>query len=190
MIDDIPILVHFNLVSTDNIKGCLPQQSENLSTGFDVRNAGPNLTIRPFQRVKIPLGFRAFIPSGWWFKLVPRSSTFTKKQLHCLYGTIDESYEGQWLFAAQYIPSIEFSPDDIQIRDTPDGTRNNYFSFLKEVCEKNILHIEHGEKVAQIIMQPRYRFTPAATTDDEFSNLVKHRDADRGAGGFGSTGDK
>jgi len=84
--------VHFNLVndSEKNIHGYLPERVEKLSTGYDVRNAGPDIELVPFQKALIPLGFRAIIPEGWYFELYPRSSTFHKKSVHSLYGVIDE----------------------------------------------------------------------------------------------------
>src|SRR5271157_2299003 len=93
----------------------LPTRGTPKSTGWDVRAAlniwEKEIYIRPGEYVKIPLGFRAFCPEGWWFELRPRSSSFGKKNLHALYGVIDEDYEGQLLFAAQYLPELTFETD-------------------------------------------------------------------------------
>src|SRR3990167_2191541 len=109
-------------------KTFLPCRAEPLATGYDVRAAMPDrktLVIRPGQYIRIPLGFRAFCPQGWWFKLVPRSSSFAKKSLHALYGVVDEAYPSEVIFAALFLPDI-----------------------CTLGCE---LKIEFGEAIAQII---------------------------------------
>jgi len=172
--------VHFNLVNDDdkNIHGYLPERSEELSTGYDVRNAGPDIELAPFQKALIPLGFRSVIPEGWFFELYPRSSSFHKKSIHSLYGVIDESYENQWYFACQYIPQRAHMADD--------SGKINWHNYWSE----NVLKIERGERIAQIILRNRYSFNPKEVSDDAFDFLVKERGAKRGLGGFGSTGDK
>src|SRR5208283_5094017 len=79
-----------------------PSRKHKNDTGWDVCSAR-SLTIRPGQYVKIPLGFRTFAPPGWWLEIRPRSSSFVKKQLHALYGVIDEGFENEMIFACQYI---------------------------------------------------------------------------------------
>ena len=69
----------------------IPQRSEILDAGWDVKCAAYDcITLWPGKYVKIPLGIRVFAPNGWWLRLVPRSSTFIKKHINSLYGTIDE----------------------------------------------------------------------------------------------------
>src|SRR6266404_3537788 len=98
-----------------NEKQFLPTRAEEKASGWDVRAAMPDrkpLIIKPFEYVKIPLGFRTFCPEGWWYELKPRSSTFAKKHLHSLYGTIDETFEGEALYCGQFIPPLSvFQPD-------------------------------------------------------------------------------
>lgn len=80
----------------------LPTQSDPLSTGFDVRSSEPGTIEVNDKEVKlIRLGFHMAAPPGWWMELRPRSSTFVKKQLHCLYGVIDEGYEGEVCMAVR-----------------------------------------------------------------------------------------
>ena len=150
--------------SEKKIHGFLPERTTDLATGYDVRNAGENLVIKPFQYIKIPLGFKCIIPEGYWFFLVPRSSTFGKKHLHCLYGTVDQDFENFWFFAGQYITENEFT-------DAP------------------YLGIAHGDRIAQIILLPRYEFEAIAIDSSEFAKLSKERCSKRGEG-FGSSGDK
>jgi dUTPase len=93
-------------------------------------------------------------------ELRPRSSSFAKKNLHALYGVIDEDYEGQCVFAAQYLP--EKSTD--------------------------YLVIQEGEAIGQIIPVRREEMIVERVTNEEYEKLCKGRQATRGSGGFGSTG--
>lgn len=140
-----------------------PKRGTEKATGWDVSSAsGKDVILRAGQYAKIPLGFRVFAPSGWWLELRPRSSTFAKKQLHCLYGVIDEDYEGECLFACQYIPDISSLGKD--------------------------LTISYGDAIGQIIPVKRQEMKVEIVTNEEYEKLCKERSAARGSGGFGSTG--
>jgi dUTPase len=158
--------VKFELINDaeKKIHGYLPEKTTSLATGFDVRNAGENLVLKPFEYAKIALGFRCLIPSEFWFFLVPRSSTFGKKHMHALYGTIDADFESAWFFAAQYVPENDLS-------------------------EAPYLGIAHGDRIAQIILLPRYDFEPVLIDSCEFAQESMLRASTRGSG-FGSSGDK
>lgn len=136
----------------------LPTKGSDRASGWDVRSTD-KLIIRPGEYVKIPLGFRIFSPPGWWLELRPRSSTFAKKNLHALYGVIDEDYEGMLVFAGQYIPQTGFS-----------------------------LEIQQGEAIGQIIPIRRQEMKVEMVTNEEYERLCKERNTSRGEGGFGSTG--
>lgn len=159
MMSEIPIF-KFNLLNPD--AQFLPVRGTSKSTGWDVRVAAKNLVARPGQYLKIPLGFRVFAPKGWWLELRPRSSTFAKKQLHALYGVIDEDYEGSCIFVCQYIPDLN--------------------SFVKD------LELAFGEAIGQIVPIKRQEMLIEEASNEEFDLLCKNRNAQRGAGGFGSTG--
>lgn len=137
----------------------LPTRGTELATGWDVRSA-QDLTLEYGQYAKIPLGFRVFIPPGWWLELKPRSSSFTKKSLHALYGVIDEDYFGQMIFACQYLPS--------------------------NTDEK--LEIKFGDAIGQLIPVVRHEMKVERINNEEYENLCKASKTTRGAGGFGSTG--
>lgn len=143
----------------------LPSKAERNATGYDVKAAikGTELIIKPFEYVKIPLGFRAFCPEGWWFELKPRSSSFAKKHLHALYGTIDQDFFLELVLAVQYIPS------------DPNG-----FNHLK---------ISYGEALGQIIPVKRQEMTVENVSNEEFERLTKSREVERN-GGFGSSDPK
>ena len=154
----------------------LPTRAEPTATGFDVRAAQKDkkpLTIRPFEHVKIPLGFRAFLPDNYWYELKPRSSTFAKKHLHALYGVIDESFEGQLVLAAQYIPHMKYD----------QGFQPNIETYLDD----NELVIEFGEAIGQIVPIRRQEMIVESVSNEEYEQLTKDRGAVRRNGGFGST---
>lgn len=143
----------------------LPTKSEPYATGWDVRAAfedKADFILEPGQYFKIPLGFRALCPEGWYYQLHPRSSSFVKKYMHNLIGVIDESWEGQTLFAGQYVP-------------------NSHSSFDK-------LTIKFGEPIGQIIPTKKLEIIREQISNKELDALFKQRDYSRKSGGFGSTG--
>jgi len=150
----------------DNKFDFLPTRATARSAGWDVRAAlhSQYVEISPGEMIKIPLGFRAFCPEGWWFELRPRSSTFAKKNMHCLYGVIDTDYEGEVILAAQWIPNYGKSP---------------YF-----------MRIDFGDALGQIIPVKRQDMIIESITNKEYDALCENRSAERGAGGFGSTNGK
>ena len=141
----------------------LPMCGTNMSTGWDVKAAfegGKNLTLRAGEYVKIPLGFRVLCPDGWWMELRPRSSSFAKKYLHCLYGVIDCDYEGMCCLAAKYSPPHGFDS----------------------------LEIKFGEAIGQIIPVKRKVMEVEEISNEDYDAACAARAGTRGAGAFGSTG--
>ena len=97
----------------------LPHRSTSKATGYDVRAANPDrkdIVLRAGHYFKIHLGFRYLPPEGWYFQLHPRSSTFAKKQMHCLIGIVDEDWEGETCFVGQYMPDISSLGNDLTIK--------------------------------------------------------------------------
>lgn len=161
MNDNTPIFM-FNLAPGLSEDFC-PRRGTDKASGWDVRVASKNdIHLRAGQYAKIPLGFRVFAPEGWWLELRPRSSTFTKKQLHCLYGVIDEDYEGDCIFVCQYIPDISSLVHDLILKP--------------------------GDAIGQLIPVKRQEMQVEIVSNEEFEKLCKERGASRGTGGFGSTG--
>jgi dUTPase len=166
-------------------KQFLPTRAEPKASGWDVRAAMVDrkpLIIQPFEQIKIPLGFRGFCPDGWWYDLKPRSSTFAKKNLHSLYGTIDETYEGELVFACQYIPSFKVK------RMLMGGSLNYITGLILDADTAPALQIDFGDAIGQIIPRRREEMIVDEKPNDVYDKLCKNRDAQRGAGGFGSTG--
>lgn len=142
----------------------LPTRGTEKSTGWDVRAAN-TVIIHAGDYAKIDLGFRSLCPDGWWLELRPRSSSFAKKNLHALYGVIDEDYEGKMVFACQFNPS----PSEIV-----PGTQK-------------ILSVLKGEALGQLIPVRRQEMTVEQISNEDFDRLCKERAYSRGVGGFGST---
>jgi dUTPase len=142
----------------------IPKRATNVSSGWDVFCAcepGKSISLRPGEYAKIPLGFRVMPDKGWWLQLVPRSSTFAKKNLNCLYGTIDTDYRGYLVFAIQYLPDLRSL-----------GTT---------------LEIKFGEAIGQLIPVKLQEMKVNQITNKEFDELCKKEENSRGPGGFGST---
>jgi dUTPase len=145
-------------------KRFLPTRATPRSSGWDVRCAQENrepLVIRPGQYVRIPLGFRILPPTGWWLELKPRSSTFAKKFLNSLYGTIDNDFSGSAMMAVQYIPDISSLGKD--------------------------LVLEFGEAIGQLIPIKLKEMEIVEISNTEYNELRAQEDNIRGAGGWGST---
>ena len=161
-------------------KQFVPVRAESKASGWDVRAAQKDrqpILLRPFDKILIPLGFKAFCPEGWWFELKPRSSTFAKKHLHSLYGTIDETYEGEVQFACQYIPPPTYVNGWV-IESPPVFT------------SENTLQINFGDAIGQIIPIERREMSVEEITTEEYEKLCQDRQGERGAGGFGSSDSK
>lgn len=148
----------------------LPVRGDSRATGWDVR-ASHDVMLRPFEHTKIKLGIRCFAPEGWWLELRPRSSTFAKKHLASLYGVIDESYEGEIMFACQWVPPHVYIPSSEQYEP-----RDHRFE------------LKAGERIGQLVPVRRQEMSVQGVTNEEFDRLCEQRGLERGAGGFGSTG--
>lgn len=162
---DIPKFIFALREDLKDDKRFLPTRSEPSATGWDVSAAQmdrKDIVVRAGTYVKIPLGFRAFCPSGWWYQLVPRSSTFAKKSLHSLYGTIDETFEDQAMFLADYIPDVSAMGKDLVIK--------------------------FGDRIGQIIPVLRQEMTVDSISNDEYDMRCEKRNGVRKTGGFGSSG--
>ena len=152
----------FTFTVTDGLDSSfIPNREDDKSTGWDVKCAERDgVTFFPGEMKMISLGFRVFAPDGWWLSIYPRSSSFVKKNLHALYGVVDETYEGNVMFAARY--------------------------FKKGAG----LHISFGERIGQIIPVRRQEMEVSEVSNEEYDVLCKNRAGSRRVGGFGSTGDK
>ena len=148
-----------------NASDFLPTRFEPDASGWDVRCASPDgLSLKPELYYKIPLGFRAFCPPGWWAELNPRSSSFIKRHLHSLYGKIDETYPDEWFFLCQYIPDSDCI-----------------------INSNNPKRIEFGDRIGQVIPVKRQDMIVEVISNEEMDEKIKNR-ASKRKGGLGSTG--
>ncbi len=154
----------------------VPTRGDSVSTGWDVR-AAEDVVLHPTMLVKIPLGIRCFAPEGWWLEIRPRSSTFAKKELSSLYGVVDESYEGELIFACQWLPDIYKFPAEERSK-----------IYAGNVRAAQTLTIEKGERIAQIVPVKRQEMAVVYASNKLFDEMCENRGLKRGAGGFGSTG--
>lgn len=155
-----------DLKQLSNYRDFLPSKAEPFATGWDVRAAQlshEGLVIKPGDYVKIPLGFRAIPPPGWWFEIHPRSSSFFKKNLHVLVGIIDETYPDEVSLLVNYIPSST------------------------KMCKD--LTIQFGERLGQMMPVHRVDMEINDMSNEDFDSFIKNRGAER-TGGIGSTDQK
>ena len=153
-------------------KEFLPTRVHHTDTGWDVRAAfedHKDVILSENDKILLPLGFKAISPVGWWFKVVPRSSTFAKKHLNCLYGTVDQCYEGFVYLSCHFQP-----PHDYQLNE--GGVKK--------------IEIKFGDRIAQIIPVKRQDMFVKEVSNEEYDRLCKQRNGTRGDGGFGSSKDK
>lgn len=159
----------------------LPTKADPEATGWDVKCAEPDgVVLYPFQKAKIRLGFRGFCPPGYWYKLVPRSSSFAKKDLHALYGTIDETFSLECMFACKYIPDTHYLSTTYSVHAV---------EAWESYCNSQKLQIDFGEAIGQIIPVKRQEMNVEIISNAEFNRLDLERNAAR-KGGFGSSDNK
>jgi dUTPase len=153
----------------------LPARAEPTATGWDLKAAlepgQEEIVLQPFGRALINTGVRMCAPDGWWLRLVARSSTFTKRNLHLHIGTIDTSYTGWCYLAVQYIPSNPV-PGECIGGDNPGAPP---------------LVIKKGDTLGQFIPFRLEEMEVVQVSNEEFEHLTTEKRKIRGDGGFGST---
>ncbi len=74
----------------------LPTRATERAAGLDCYYPGPEpLSIKPGQRLKIPLGISVQVPPGHEGQMRPRSGLTDRTGLLVVLGTIDEDYRGE-----------------------------------------------------------------------------------------------
>lgn len=151
------------------------------------------------EYIKIPTGFKILAPEGWWVELKPRSSTFAKKFCHSLYGTIDNGFYNELLFAIQYLPEDDLYTHDhnIELRTIDDYYNNSTQELSETPLETKYLKIDQGEAVAQIIPVRLQNMEVLEISNEEFDaqstiqkEKIKAQFGNVRDGGIGSTDKK
>jgi dUTP pyrophosphatase len=76
----------------------LPSRAHETDGAYDVYLV-EDATVAPGEAIRLPLGFAAAIPDGYFVRLIGRSST----QFFIREGLIDSGYRGEWRIAAQNV---------------------------------------------------------------------------------------
>ena len=129
----------------------LPSYAYTGDAGLDLR-ANATVDIPPLGRVLIPTGLAVAIPEGYAGFVQPRSGMALKRGLSIANtpGLIDAHYRGELKIIAVNLDA------------------------------KEPIHIERGERIAQLVIQA----VPAVTLVE----VDELDETDRGEGGFGSSG--
>ena len=129
----------------------LPAYATAGSAAVDLRNAGPDIELAPMQRMLVPTGLAIALPHGYEAQVRPRSGLSLKRGI----GLVNSPGTIDSDYRGELlIPVINF-----------DTTSQR---------------IEHGERVAQLIVAPVSRVA--------WRVVEALPETDRSSGGFGSTG--
>ena len=129
----------------------LPSYAYTGDAGLDLR-ANEAVDIHPYERVLISTGLAIALPDGYAGFVQPRSGMALKQGLSIANtpGLIDAHYRGELKIIAVNLDA------------------------------QNTIHIERGERIAQLVIQE----VPVVTLVE----VDELDETDRGAGGFGSSG--
>ena len=132
--------------------------------GFDLTCCGIEMKNNAFW---FDLGIQVAPPSGYYFRVVPRSS-FSKTGfvLANSVGIIDETYRGNWYFVVRNIIPVEINKN------------GEYPATILEAVQEMFLY----KRVAQATLHKNYNNFGIVFVD-------KLDVTDRNTGGFGSTGE-
>lgn len=133
------------------VVGSIPTYAHPGDAGADITSS-ESVVLAPGQRALVKTGLSIALPDGYVAYVMPRSGLALKHGIALVNspGTIDAGYRGE-------IGVILLNTD-----------RENEF------------HIERGDRIAQLVIQPVVRA--------EFIPVSELPGTHRGAGGFGSTG--
>ena len=140
------------LIKKLNPKAELPKYKTEGSSGMDlVACIEKDVNIKPGNKAVIPVGFALSVPKNFEIQIRPRSGLAAK--------------------------------NDITVLNTPGTIDSDYRGEVKVILfnhGKNIFKIEHGLRIAQMILCP--------VEKAEIIEVEELTDTLRGKGGFGSTG--
>jgi dUTP pyrophosphatase len=161
--------------------------------------------IKPYQQVLIPHGIAIQLPEGFEGQIRPRSSSYGKKKIEVILGTIDASYRGELMSSVIYRPPVEGLASDFiekliasEEQQAKEAEKNGlptgaimthiFRSLAITVCKmlglakisSEELVLNSGDRISQLVIAPIVKANVHVV--DNLSETF------RGDGGFGSTG--
>lgn len=166
----------------------LPRLATEGSAGFDLY-AVEDAIIEPGGTVVIKTGLAFELPPGYEMQIRPRSGITSKTKLRVQLGTVDADYRGE---VGVIVDNVTTKKDALVYKLLlPDWLENAASTDVLSDTQGDVYEypfraklgsyvIEKGDRIAQAVIQrlPSVEFTEAESLGD----------TERGAGGFGSTG--
>ena len=145
------VTVHIRRLANFPAEFELPSYATPGSAAVDLRNAGPDVVLEPMQRTLVPTGLAIALPHGYEAQVRPRSGLSLKRGI----GLVNSPGTIDSDYRGELLlPVINF--------------------------DREPQRIEHGERVAQMVIAP-----VARVSWNEADSLPE---SERAEGGFGSTG--
>jgi dUTP pyrophosphatase len=142
----------------------IPSKSRDTDVGYDICTL-ESARLKVGDKVRLPTGLQVKCPPGYFYMILPRSSSTRKGLVMDGPAIIDPTYTGELFITVRRTNTEDRSNPAYKVDDHPD-----------------VVVIEAGDRLAQLV------FFPAISVDfhevDEFDN----DSSERGTNGYGSTG--
>ena len=172
--EETKLILNFKKLSPTAIT---PTKAHTTDAGFDLY-ADEATIITYGETVAVKTNIAIELPEGYVADVRPRSGLTLNTGLRVHYGTIDAGYrDGIGIICenGNHEPMISDVMYFVASELTEDKT---YSDFIGE--KEIVIHIERGQKIAQLVILP----IPEITLQE----VTELSDSDRGVNGFGSTG--
>ena len=172
--EEAKLILNFKKLSPTAIT---PTKAHTTDAGFDLY-ADEATIITYGETVAVKTNIAIELPEGYVADVRPRSGLTLNTGLRVHYGTIDAGYrDGIGIICenGNHEPMISDVMYFVASELTEDKT---YSDFIGE--KEIVIHIERGQKIAQLVILP----VPEITLQE----VTELSDSDRGVNGFGSTG--
>lgn len=158
----------------------LPAYAHEGDAGADIYSPA-DYDIMPGETVIIPTGIKMNIPKGYQVEIRSRSGLAAKTPLRVANSpaTIDSNYSGE---IGVIMTNIASQYKDLQLDwTTPTADHNEPTCYVKSFMTNPPIHIEKGERIAQMVLMPA-----PVMTFRQVESITQ--DENRGEGGYGSSG--
>ena len=172
--EETKLILNFKKLSPTAIT---PTKAHTTDAGFDLY-ADEDVVLKYGETAAIKTNIAIELPEGYVADVRPRSGLTLNTGLRVHYGTIDAGYrDGIGIICenGNHEPMISDVMYFVASELTEDKT---YSDFIGE--KEIVIHIERGQKIAQLVILP----IPEITLQE----VTELSDSDRGVNGFGSTG--